>query len=91
MHAAPFPAAALRAPAPDATCTCTHWIHCNCVCHDAHCDPAEAACDMAYLSDDGGLTPFGCADCTPGQGTPHLLGCELIGWNVPMRAPDRLA
>jgi hypothetical protein len=61
------------------------------VCHDAHCDPAEAACDVAYLSDDGGLTPFGCLDCTPGQRAPHVLGCELIGWNVPMPEPLRPA
>ncbi|HYO44470.1 MAG TPA: hypothetical protein VES19_14830 [Candidatus Limnocylindrales bacterium] len=91
MQASPFPASVLRAPSPDATCTCAHWVHCNCDCHDAHCDPAEAACDMAYLSDDGGLTPFGCAECTPGQGTPHILGCELIGWNVPMRDALKLA
>ena len=84
MHASPFPASVLRAPSPDAVCTCEHWVHCNCVCHDVHCDPAEAACDMGYLSDDGGLTPWGCPDCTPGQRAPHLLGCELIGWNVPM-------
>ena len=43
MQASPFPASVLRAPSPDAPCTCIHWLHCNCVCHDAHCDPAEAA------------------------------------------------
>lgn len=85
MQASPFPASVLRAPSPDAECTCTHWLHCNCVCHDVHCDPGEAACDVAYLSDDGGLAALGCADCTPGQRSPHLLGCELIGWHVPMR------
>ncbi len=88
MYASPFPASVLRAPSPEATCTCTHWVHCNCICHDAHCDPAEAACDVEYLSDDGGLTPWGCPDCTPGQRAPHVLGCELIGWNVPM--PERI-
>jgi len=87
MQASPVPASVLRAPSPDASCTCSHWVHCNCVCHDAHCDPAEDACAMAYLADDGGLTPFGCPECTPGQRAPHFLGCELIGWNVPMREP----
>ena len=89
MQISPFPASILRAPSPDATCTCSHWVHCNCVCHDAHCDPAQDVCDMAYLADDGGLTPFGCPGCTPGLLAPHLLGCELIGWNVPMREPRK--
>jgi hypothetical protein len=43
------------------------------------------ACDIAFLPDEGGLTPWGCRDCTPGEGMPHYLGCELIGWNVPAR------
>lgn len=84
MLVSPFPASVLRAPSPDATCTCSHSVHCNCDCHATSCDPTEAACDVAYLADEGGLTPWGCADCTPGQRSPHLLGCELIGWNVPM-------
>jgi hypothetical protein len=46
---------------------------------------------MAYLSDDGGLTPFGCPECTPGRRAPHVLGCEMIGWNVEMREPIRPA
>jgi hypothetical protein len=46
-------------------------------------------CDIAFLSDDGGLTRWGCPDCTPGERAPHFLGCELIGWNVPLeRAGD---
>ena len=84
MLVSPFPASVLRAPSPDAACTCIHSVHCNCECHGISCDPTEAACDIAYLADEGGLTPWGCADCTPGQRSPHLLGCELIGWNVPM-------
>ena len=84
MLVSPFPASVLRAPSPDAACTCSHSIHCNCDCHGVSCDPTEAACDVAYLADEGGLTPWGCRDCTPGQRSPHLLGCELIGWNVPM-------
>lgn len=84
MLVSPFPASVLRAPSPDAACTCSHSIHCNCDCHGVSCDPTEAACDVVYLADEGGLTPWGCPDCTPGQRSPHLLGCELIGWHVPM-------
>lgn len=84
-------ASVLREPSPDATCTCTHWIHCNCACHTATCDPGEAVCDIAYLADDGGLTLFGCPECTPGEGAPHYLGCELIGWHVPMPGITRSA
>jgi len=39
------------------------------------------------VPDEGGLTRWGCADCTPGEGHPHYLGCELIGWSVPARGP----
>jgi len=90
MHVATsFPASVLRPPSPTATCTCEHWIHCNHACHARHCDPSETTCDIAYLADDGGLTRWGCAACTPGEGLPHILGCELIGWNVPLnRAPS---
>jgi hypothetical protein len=84
MQLSPFPASVLRAPSGDAVCRCEHWVHCNCDCHGYRCDPAEAVCDIAFLPDDGGLTPIGCPDCTPGEGAPHWLGCELIGWNVPM-------
>jgi hypothetical protein len=79
-----FPASILRHPSPDARCTCTHWVHCNCTCHRANCDPGEDLCDLSYLPDDGGLTNWGCERCTPGDGAPHLLGCELIGWHVPI-------
>lgn len=85
------PASVLREPSPNATCTCEHWLHCNHTCHTASCDPSEDVCDIAYLADDGGLTPDGCPDCTPGKGAPHVLGCELIGWHVPMPAPIRPA
>jgi hypothetical protein len=84
MHVSLLQVSVVRDPSPDAACTCEHWAHCNCACHDLHCDPSESACDVVYLADDGGLTPWGCADCTPGQRMPHLLGCELIGWHVPM-------
>ena len=68
----------------DADCTCSHSLDCNCGCHGRHCDPTEHTCSIEFLPDEGGLTPWGCRDCTPGQRSPHLLGCELIGWNVPM-------
>ncbi len=84
MQASPFPASILRSPSPTAVCTCEHWAHCNCACHGRNCDPTEAQCDVAFLADEGGLTYWGCTDCTPGQGAPHYLGCELIGWNVPL-------
>jgi hypothetical protein len=80
----PFPASVLRPPSPSAACTCSHWMDCDCGCHDLHCDPTSAACDRDYLPDEGGLTRWGCFTCTPGQGSPHLLGCELIGWSVPL-------
>jgi hypothetical protein len=81
----PFPASIIRAPSPTAECTCEHSVHCDDACHGRRCDPTENACDVAYLPDEGGLTHWGCADCTPGEGAPHYLGCELIGWHVPAR------
>jgi hypothetical protein len=73
-----FPASVLREPSPTATCTCVHWIHCDHACHGRDCDPSESACDIAFLPDEGGLTLWGCAACTPGEGMPHVLGCELM-------------
>jgi hypothetical protein len=81
----PFPATVLRPPSPDATCTCEHYAFCDHACHHRTCDPTENACDIDFLPDEGGLTRWGCADCTPGGGIPHVLGCELIGWSVPAR------
>jgi hypothetical protein len=81
----PFPATVLRPPAPDAQCTCSHSVDCDCDCHDRHCDPSRAVCHVDFLPDDGGLARWGCPRCTPGVEAPHYLGCELIGWNVPMR------
>ncbi len=77
-----FLASVLRPPAASASCTCEHWAYCNCGCHGRHCDPVEHTCDVAYLADDGGITRWGCPTCTAGEGAPHYLGCELIGWNV---------
>jgi len=81
----PFPASVLRPPSATATCTCEHWIHCDCDCHGRHCDPSVSMCDVAFLADEGGLTRWGCRTCTPGVGTAHDLGCELIGWSVEYR------
>jgi len=89
----PFQATVLREPSPDAVCSCSHWVDCDCACHDRHCDPSQELCHTDFLPDEGGLAYWGCAKCTPGQGAPHYLGCELIGWNVSMsavrRAPPR--
>ena len=85
MQASPFPASVLRQPSPNAMCTCEHWVHCDCTCHRRDCDPLEQQCDVVWLADDGGLTYWGCPDCTPGQLAPHYLTCELIGWNVPFQ------
>ena len=41
-------------------------------------------CHFDFLPDEGGFAYWGCPRCTPGQDAPHFLGCELIGWNVPM-------
>ena len=82
--AVPFPASVLRAPSPSARRTCTHWPHCDCACHGRYCDPTKNVCDIAFLPDEGGLTPWGCPTCTPGEGALHYLGWELIGWHVPL-------
>ncbi len=79
-----FPASVLRAPSPSARCTCEHPALCNCECHGRDCDPSEGACSLDYLPDEGGLARWGCARCTPGDGAAHYLGCELIGWHVPV-------
>jgi hypothetical protein len=88
MQASPFPASVLRSPSPTAVCTCEHWVYCDCGCHGRTCDPSEQTCDVVFLADEGGLTQWGCPDCTPGQRGAHFLGCELIGWNVPV--PQRM-
>ena len=81
----PFPFSVLRPPAPSAHCTCEHWVYCDHTCHGRYCDPSEDTCDLAFVPDEGGLTLWGCPDCTPGEGAPHYLGCELLGWSVPLR------
>jgi len=90
MHApGPLLVSVLRPASRSARCACEHWLYCGCACHGRHCDPSRNTCDIAFLPDDGGLTYWGCPDCTPGAGAPHVLGCELIGWNVPLeRGPE---
>lgn len=83
----PLLVSVLRPPSATAACTCEHWVLCSCGCHGRHCDPSQNVCDHAFLPDDGGLTPWGCPECTPGARAPHYLGCELIGWNVWAGAP----
>lgn len=58
-------------------CACTHSLECNHGCHGRHCDPTEHVCSLEFLPDEGGLTPWGCAECTPGEGSPHLVGCTV--------------
>ena len=85
----PFPASVLRQPSTSARCTCEHYVQCGCACHGRHCDPSETTCALDFLPDDGGLTWWGCPSCTPGAGSPHFLGCEFLGWSVPVRGvPD---
>ncbi len=81
----PFPATVLRPPSPLAACSCRHWVHCDCDCHAVAGDPPEPSAELDFLPDEHGLTRWGCASCTPGDGLPHLLGCELIGWSVRVR------
>lgn len=58
-------------------CTCSHPFDCDHACHMRACDPTETTCDLDFLPDEGGLTPWGCVDCTPGQGAPHLAACAV--------------
>ena len=81
----PFPSSVLRPPASTAACTCDHYAFCDHACHHRDCDPTENACAIDFLPDEGGLTTWGCRECTPGEGAPHFLGCELIGWHVSAR------
>ena len=80
----PIQATVIREPSPDAVCSCEHPVGCDCICHDRFCDPVSDLCHVDFLPDDGGLARWGCPSCTPGVDAPHYLGCELIGWNVPL-------
>jgi hypothetical protein len=68
---------------PQTICSCSHPVDCNHECHGRHCDPTEHICSIEFLPDEGGLAPWGCADCTPGEGIPHLDDCTSL---EPMRA-----
>ena len=74
-----------------AECMCSHSVDCNHECHGRHCDPTEHVCSIEFLPDEGGLAPWGCADCTPGQGLPHIEGCAAAVQLAIERAPmDRV-
>ena len=73
--------------AGEADCRCTHSLECNHGCHGRHCDPTEHLCSLEFLPDDGGLTPWGCADCTPGEAIPHLADCHVTTPLVRRPAP----
>ena len=63
-------------PSTGADCTCNHSLDCNCECHGRHCDPSEHICSIEFLPDEGGFTPWGCRECTPGAGMlAHLVAC----------------
>ena len=59
-------------------CDCRHSVYCNHECHGRHCDPTEHVCSLEFLPDEGGLTPWGCPECSPGLGLPHLEGCTTL-------------
>jgi len=69
-----------------AECACSHSVDCNHDCHGRHCDPTEHVCSIEFLPDDGGLARWGCADCTPGMGLPHLDGCPAAATRVALEA-----
>ena len=56
-------------------CTCSHALDCAHDCHGRQCDPGEHVCSLEFLPDEGGLTAWGCPDCTPGERSAHLTGC----------------
>jgi hypothetical protein len=74
--------------ADEIDCTCGHALTCNHGCHGRHCDPTEHVCSLEFLPDDGGLTPWGCADCTPGGRLPHLEGCPATMTMTPGRGSE---
>jgi hypothetical protein len=63
-------------------CTCSHPTGCHHDCHGHLCDPGEQVCSIEFLPDEGGLTWWGCAECTPGDGALHLAGCPADPRNV---------
>lgn len=72
----------------ESVCSCRHPVDCIHECHGRHCDPTEHTCSIEFLPDEGGLTPWGCRDCTPGVGaSPHLVGCPVIIIDAPPEVP----
>lgn len=65
-------------PSTGAECTCRHSLDCNCECHGRHCDPSEHVCSIEFLPDEGGLTPWGCPECSPGASGFHAAGCPAF-------------
>ncbi len=53
-------------------------------------ETSEDVCHTDLLPDEGGLAYWGCPRCTPGCESPHYLGCELIGWHVPLPLASRV-
>ena len=58
-------------------CSCSHALDCAHDCHGRQCDPGEHVCSLEFLPDEGGLTAWGCPDCTPGERSAHLTGCAV--------------
>lgn len=65
-----------------AGCTCEHSVDCNHECHGRRCDPTQHVCSIEFLPDEGGLTPWGCPECTPGLEIRHLPDCPAVPANV---------
>jgi hypothetical protein len=79
-------------PNPSSTgahCTCRHSLDCNCGCHGRHCDPTEHACSIEFLPDEGGFTPWGCPECTPGAVLAHVADCASL--TAAVRLPSMLS
>jgi hypothetical protein len=76
---------------PTTACSCGHPVDCVCGCHGRYCDPLENTCDLDYLPDEGGLTRWGCADCSPGQGAPHLATCAAGIGSTPRPEPHGIS
>lgn len=71
-------------PPTGGSCICSHPIDCNHECHGRMCDPGQHVCSIEFLPDEGGLTPWGCPECTPGEATAHLVGCPAAVPSAPM-------
>lgn len=64
-------------------CSCRHSVNCNCECHGRHCDPSQHVCSIEYLPDEGGLTAWGCPNCTPGAASSHERTCAVVAASPP--------